>query len=74
MFGIEGVFRYSLFGDSVVGSIIYMFFELGLEESTSLFYVIFSIGAGNLENPWAKNSVGFVFSKLKKLFEGVIGI
>jgi hypothetical protein len=42
MFGIEGVFRYSLFGDSIVGSISYMFFELVLEESTSLFYAIFS--------------------------------
>jgi hypothetical protein len=48
-----------------VGSINYMLFKMGFEGSTSLTYVIFSIGARNLVNSWAKHRVGFIFGSSK---------
>jgi hypothetical protein len=56
-----------------VGSINYMFFEMGFEGSTSLTYVRFSTrskGFGKLLGPtWVR----FVFSSSKELFKGFIG-
>jgi hypothetical protein len=48
-----------------VGIINDMFFKTGFEGPASLTYVIFSTGARNLVNSWAKHWVRFIFSSSK---------
>jgi hypothetical protein len=53
--GFSGVFGDSIFRDSVMDNVNYMFFKPRFKGSFNLAYVRFPTGARNLVNSWAKH-------------------
>ena len=69
----KGVFDDVWFGHSVLGNINNMLLTSSFKGSTSLTYVRFSSGVGNLVNSSVKHSIGFIFGNAKYMFDGFIG-
>ena len=62
MFGFEGVLRYGIFVHVIVVSILHMFFQPGLDGSTSLANIIFSTRTRNLVDSFWEKGISLVIN------------